>query len=66
MPNSSNLRRIGEANHDDDTLILYVDDSTGLPTILSCRTGHAWTVSWVDLVGMAISAGISIPSGARH
>lgn len=66
MPNDSKLRRIGDAKHGDDTLILYVDDESGLPTVVSCMTGNAWTVSWVDLVSMAISAGISIPSAARH
>jgi hypothetical protein len=54
--------RVGETGSGDTVYELTVSASDHSPIIMSKTTGKWFTLSWQDLVGMAVEAGIDDPS----
>lgn len=61
MPNDR-LERVGVAHTDTDRLELYLDRQTKEPVVVSVNTGHAYVLSWADIVSLAVEQGVSVPS----
>ena len=61
-------RHLGEAIDDEEgiTYTLATNVGNGQPLIHSSKTGLYWTVSWPELIGAAVDAGIDKEQQAKE
>jgi hypothetical protein len=55
-------RRLGEARIDDGSRYEIGASPTGAPIIRSRQSGRYWSLTWDELVALALEAGIDAPA----